>query len=95
MDMELNGDQQMLVDAVRTLGAKWRDMPMGHERDYSHFAADLQDALDVHGFMRAGVDWGMLEAALVARAEAADESALAALIGILDSQLAESGVRRA
>lgn len=65
MDMELNGDQQMLVDAVRTLGAKWRDMPMGHERDYSHFAADLQDALDVHGFMRAGVDWGMLEAALV------------------------------
>ena len=50
--------------------------------------------------VRAPRGWWLLrasntEAALVARAEAADESALAALIGILDSQLAESGVRRA
>ena len=50
--------------------------------------------------VRAPRGWWLLrasntEAALVARAEAADESALAALIAILDSQLAESGVRRA
>lgn len=65
MEMELNGDQQMLVDAVRALGTPWRDMPPGHERDYSHFAADLQDALAAGGFLRAGIDIGMLEAALV------------------------------
>lgn len=50
--------------------------------------------------VRAPRGWWLLrasntEAALVARVEAADESALAALIAILDSQLAESGVRRA
>ena len=49
--------------------------------------------------VRAPRGWWLLrasntEAALVARAEAADESTLAALIAILDSQLAESGVRR-
>ncbi len=50
--------------------------------------------------VRAPRGWWLLrasntEAALVARVEAADESTLATLIAILDSQLAESGVRRA
>jgi len=49
--------------------------------------------------VRAPRGWWLLrasntEAALVARVEAADESTLATLIAILDSQLAESGVRR-
>ena len=66
MDMELTSEQQMLVDAVRGTSARWREMPAGHERDYSYFAADLQDTLHQGGFLRAGLDMGMLEAALVA-----------------------------
>ncbi|MET0137980.1 MAG: acyl-CoA dehydrogenase family protein [Sphingobium sp.] len=65
MDMELTGEQRMLVEAVEALGARWRTMPAGRERDYAHYAGDLQDALAEGGFLRAGLDMGMLEAALV------------------------------
>lgn len=66
MDMELSGEQRLLVEAIETLGARWQAMPAGHERDYAHFAADLQAALADGGFLRAGLDIGMIEAALVA-----------------------------
>lgn len=66
MDMELTGEQRLLLDAVETLGARWRVMPAGHERDYAHFAADLQTELGNAGFLRAGLDMGMIGAALVA-----------------------------
>lgn len=66
MDMELTGEQRLLLDAVESLGARWRVLPAGHERDYAHFAADLQAELGHAGFLRAGLDMGMLEAALVA-----------------------------
>jgi hypothetical protein len=66
MDMELTGEQQLLVDAVETLGTRWQTMPPGHERDYAFYAADLQAALAEGGFLRAGLDMGMLEAGLVA-----------------------------
>lgn len=66
MDMELTGEQRLLVDAVETLGARWQTMPPGHERDYAHYEANLQFALADGGFLRAGLDMGMLEAALVA-----------------------------
>lgn len=65
MDMELSGEQRLLVEAVEGLGARWQDMPKGHERDYAYFAADLHAALADGGFLRAGLDMGMLEAALV------------------------------
>jgi len=65
MDMELSDDQRLLVEAVEALGARWRTMPAGHERDYAHYAAHLQTALADGGFLRAGLDMGMLEAALV------------------------------
>lgn len=65
MDMELNEEQTMLVDAVRSLGERWQNMPNGHERDSSHFAADLEAELRGGGFLSAGLDVGMLEAALV------------------------------
>ena len=63
--MELNAEQTLLVEAIDMLGARWRDLPRGHERDYAHYAADLQAALASGGFLRAGLDMGMLEAALV------------------------------
>ena len=66
MDMELTGEQRLLLDAVEMLGARWRIMPAGHERDYAHFSADLQAELAAAGFLRAGLDMGMLEAALLA-----------------------------
>ncbi|MET0370404.1 MAG: acyl-CoA dehydrogenase family protein [Sphingobium sp.] len=66
MDMELTDEQRLLVDAVEALGERWRTMPAGHERDYAYFDADLQAALTDGGFLRAGLDMGMLEAALVA-----------------------------
>lgn len=65
MDMELTGEQRMLVDAVENLGARWRTMPAGHERDYAHYEPNLQGALAEGGFLQAGLDMGMLEAALV------------------------------
>ena len=65
MDLELNSEQTLLVEAVENLGARWHDLPRGHERDYEHYAADLQTALADGGFLRAGLDMGMLEAALV------------------------------
>lgn len=65
MDMELTSEQEMLVDAVRGTVSRWREMPAGHERDYSHYSAELQDALAKGGFLAAGLDMGMLEAALV------------------------------
>ena len=65
MDLELTAEQQLLVDAVEQLGNRWRTMPPGHERDYACYAADLQAALSDGGFLRAGLDMGMLEAALV------------------------------
>lgn len=65
MDMGLTGEQQLLVDAVTTLGSRWHSMPQGHERDYAYYAADLQAALAEGGFLRAGLDIAMLEAALV------------------------------
>src|SRR5258705_13776248 len=65
MDMELSGEQRLLVEAIEALGARWRDMPAGHERDYAHFAGDLQTELADGGFLRAGIDMGMLDAALV------------------------------
>jgi hypothetical protein len=66
MDMELTSEQRLLVEAVENLGARWRTMPAGHERDYAHYEANLQGALAQGGFLRAGLDMGMLEAALVA-----------------------------
>ena len=66
MDMELTSEQRMLVDAVETLGGRWRTMPAGHERDYAYYDPNLQGALAAGGFLRAGLDMGMLEAALVA-----------------------------
>ena len=65
MDMELNAEQRLLVEAVEALGARWRDMPAGHERDYAYYAPALQRALADNGFLRAGRDVGMLEAGLV------------------------------
>ncbi|MDO7842265.1 acyl-CoA dehydrogenase family protein [Sphingomonas immobilis] len=66
MDMELTGEQRLLVEAVEALGSRWQAMPPGHERDYAHYEANLQGALAEGGFLRAGLDMGMLEAALVA-----------------------------
>ncbi len=65
MDLELNSEQSLLVDAVENLGARWRELPRGHERDYAYFASDFHEALSEAGFLRAGLDMGMLEAALV------------------------------
>lgn len=65
MDLELNSEQTLLVDAVENLGTRWRDLPRGHERDYAYYATDLQTALADGGFLRAGLDMGMLDAALV------------------------------
>ena len=65
MDLELNSEQTLLVEAVGSLGARWRELPRGHERDSAYFASDLHTALTEGGFLRAGLDMGMLEAALV------------------------------
>jgi hypothetical protein len=65
MDMELNGEQTLLVDAIAGLGNRWRDLPPGHERDYAYFAPDLQAALSEGGFLEAALSMGALEAALV------------------------------
>ena len=65
MDMELDDDQTMLVDALRTLGDGYRTLPAGHERDYAFWSAPLEAALRDGGFMAAGRDAGWLEAALV------------------------------
>lgn len=65
MDMDLNDDQVMLVDALRSLGDGFRTLPPGHERDYAYWSADLEKALREGGFLAAGRDAGWLEAALV------------------------------
>jgi alkylation response protein AidB-like acyl-CoA dehydrogenase len=65
MDLELNSEQSLLVDAVESLGARWRALPHGRERDYAYFANDFHEALGEAGFLRAGLHMGMLEAALV------------------------------
>ena len=41
MDLELNSEQTLLVEAVESLGARWRELPRGHERDSAYFASDL------------------------------------------------------
>ena len=65
MDLELNEDQVMLVDALRSLGEGFQDLPAGHERDYACWSAPLEKALRDGGFLAAGRDAGWLEAALV------------------------------
>jgi hypothetical protein len=84
MDMELNEDQVLLVDALRTLGEPWANMPAGQERAYSHHALDLEQALRAGGFLDAGRQAGWLEAALVvlemARLPVVTTAAVAALV---------------
>jgi hypothetical protein len=65
MDMELNEDQVMLVDALRSLGEGFQNLPAGHERDYACWSKPLETALREGGFLAAGRDAGWLEAALV------------------------------
>ncbi len=65
MDLELDEQQTLLVDALRSLGEGYRNLPSGHERDYACWSPSLERVLRESGFMAAGRDAGWLEAALV------------------------------
>lgn len=84
MDYSLNEDQTALVSAVQAIVRDRAELPQAARLSFHYFDAELQQLLSDGGFLDAGREMGMLEAALVAfevaRIPAVVEVAASALV---------------